>query len=243
MLGGTKALLLGLHFVVPTQTFEPRAEDVHADVCNAVLGAISGLIRALCPRPLLVRQPLVDFTALHWLRAALPEDVWQRATVRYWRGDTPELDLFGYHGQEPTGVLHLDGKCAVWVDHPSQPSPPQAVKPAPPDRSERTAILFRLDGEDHSETEERLMLWRQQVGERTVAIPAPLVHPDVPERHGNSMDCHMHAPEGAVVLWHLWRTTPFEQWPPAWVEAVGGARPHVPAWPPGLPDADEFNQV
>lgn len=221
---------LGLQFVVPEGTYEPVPGDVDIDLCNAVLGSISGLIRAVCPREKLMRQPLTELQLLHWLRDTLPAECWARSGARFWTGKAPDLDLFGYHAGSADGWVELDGDQVAW------PGKTGRCEGLPPTRSSRVAVLFRMDGEDHSETPEALPLWHQPVGPRTVVIPAPLLDPALTVGEATDQDCHVHAPEGAVLLWHLWRHLPPEQWPAAWHDALRQARPHVARWPEGLPE-------
>ena len=221
---------LGLQFLVPPGAYTPQAGDIDADVCNAVLGSISGLSRAMCPREKLVRQPLTTLSPLTWLRTRLPDEAWARSGCRFWQGAAPELDLFGYHSHAPTGWLELEGPRVRWSS-----GSWESVEPHAPKRSEREAVLFRMEGEEHSETAEHLPLWRQPLGSHTMAIPAPLVDEEVPEGPGLATDRHVHPPEGAVILWHLWTTLPVESWPRAWGKALFDAQAHVPSWPEHLP--------
>jgi len=233
LLSGLQQTLLAIPFRLDTSEWEARPNDVDADVCNAVLGSISGLIRALAPTELLVRQNLSDPRALAWFRNQLDPATWSRSTVRYWRGEAPELNLFGFHDQREDGLLHLD-TTATWVDG-DQVAAPVELNVSPPAHQTRTAILFRMHGEESEEAEELLPLWLQPLAGRTVAIPAPLAD-DLDERTtADPTLCHVHAPEGALILWHLWRQIPPDQWPAAWHSALSAARPTLTRWPDWIP--------
>lgn len=230
-------VVLGLQFMLPASEFVAGPTDVDADLCNAVIGAISGLIRALAPREVLVRQQIEDPAALQWLRQRFDERVWANSSVRQWTGAAPELDLFGYYAQPHDGLLHLEGPTARWVGR-SESAESIPSEPGPPCQSRRTAILFRMSGEEHEEKEEPLPLWLQPVGGQVVAIPAPIasLHETLPSRDPDPDWRHVHAPEGAVVLWHLWQNTPAEAWPSGWKDALRAARPVVPRCPQWLED-------
>lgn len=232
-----ESVVLALQFRMTAQEYEARPEDVDADLCDAVLGSISGLLRALAPREMVVRQVVEDAAALAWFREQLPPEVWARSSVRFWRGSAPELDLFGYHATPADGLLLLDGLGVRFSDSTDSPDE-QLIVPADPTFAERGAVLFRMFGEEHEEAEERLTLWLQPLADRLIAIPAPLAAEQGPTRELDDDLLHVHAPEGAVILWHLWRTIPPEAWPTAWREALSTARPTLSSWPDAIPAVD-----
>ena len=220
-----QSVFLAVQFQVPAAGFVPRPEDVDVDVCNAVLGSVSGLIRALAPREAIVRQVVPSKDALDWFRAALPDDVFERTSVRGWLGSEPDLDLFGYHSQPADGLIRLEGSVVTFWDRPE----PAGLIPEPPTVAERRAVLFRMDGAEHTEAPERLPLWVIQLGGRPVAIPAPLALGRGRERPLDDAITHTHPPEGAAILWHLWRTIPRDEWPESWHTALREARPTLEA--------------
>ena len=129
------------------------------------------------------------------------------------------------------GAEPIDGDRCRWGSGEWRP-----VDAGPVGVGHRTAVIFRMSGEDHSETAESLPLWLQPLGGRTVAIPAPLLA-DPPEPADRSENVHVHAPEGAVILWHLWHAIPKDLWPLAWDESLALAQAHVLHWPHSLPTA------
>lgn len=224
-------ILVALQLRLPAAAFEPRPSDVDLDLCNAVLGSISGVIRALAPRDRMIRQPVADPAALAWFREHLPAEAWERTTVRFWGGATPDLDLFGYHSTAHDGLLRLSEGAVRFTDR----SEPEALAPLEPAWGERRAVLFRMDGEAHEEAPEQLPLWLQALGDRTVAIPAPLTVGQEPQVPLTDALIHVHAPEGAAILWHLFRSFPEDRWPEGWREALLHARVNLEHWPEGIP--------
>lgn len=219
-----RTVFLAVRFRLPADRFEASPADVDADLCNAVLGSISGVIRAVAPAQAIVRQPLGSAEALDWFRAVLPSDVFERTSVRGWVGSAPDLDLFGYHSQPADGLIRLQGSTARYWDGVEGP-----LEAGIPQVAERSAVLFRMDGEEHSEAPERLPLWVHRIGPRSVAIPAPLAIGRGPDRTLDESLVHVHPPEGAAILWHLWRNIPREQWPAEWLVALREARPTLEA--------------
>lgn len=234
VLTGAEGHRAGLQFRLPEDSVNLGTRVVDADVCNAVLGSISGLIRALCPREQMIRQKIGDPAALAWLMDHIPEPLWSTTVVRYWEGKEPELDLFGYHASPPKGLLWLHNDRCRWDDGEWIEAGPGEVGVG-----HRTAVIFRMSGEEHSETEESLPLWLQPLAQRCLAIPAPLLS-DPPNAQDPTPTVHVHAPEGAVVLWHLWHAISEDQWPIAWIEALKLAAPHVRRWPPSLPTVERL---
>ncbi len=220
--------------------FTPAPEDVDLDACNAVLGSISGVRRALAPPEATVRQVVRSDEVLPWLRRAIPAAAWRRTAFRFWRGAEPELDLFGYHVGPADGACFVDGDRVTFTDLPGEARALQAVEPQV---AERRAVMFRVEGGTAREAPERVPLWVQPVGGRAVAIPAPLAADLARAATPSDAWLHTHPPEGAALLWHLWRAIPVDRWPAAWREAVRGARAHLPAWPHGLPDPDRPGSV
>lgn len=200
--------------------FEPRPEDVNADLWDAVFGGLSGLIRALAPRDRMARQVLDDPRGLAWMRAAVPGGSWNRTGLRVWKGAAPEIDLFGYHSGDPTGFLTLDeGEFTLWDGESATHFPIGELSMA---RSQRPITLFRMWGEDSEEREELVPLLLVDLGPHTVAIPAPTAGQTGDFRELDPELLHMHAPEGAALVWHLLRHRDRTSWPVAleeWVQA------------------------
>ncbi len=214
----TTGVQLALQFRI--RDFEPRPEDVNADLWDAVFGGVSGLIRTLSPRERLVRQVFEDGRGLAWLRAAVPAGAWDRTGLRVWEGATPEIDLFGYHATAPTGFLTLEAdQIEFWDGEEAKRHPLGELVIA---RSQRQITLFRMWGEDSEEREEDVPLLLVGVGPFTAAIPAPTAGQTGEYRELHPELLHMHAPEGAALVWHLLRNRDRAAWPPQlheWVQA------------------------
>ncbi len=224
--------LLTLQFRMPPNQYTPHPRAVDGDLANGFLGAIAGVVRALAPRDVILRQVIDDPRPLAWLYLHLPAEAWQRVTVRVWQGAEPELDLFGYYSDMHDGLLTLDERGATWsFESGSATAPIGAFDVA---SSMRTAVFFQMDGGEHSENAEELPLMLQAIGGRTLAIPAPLSAEIAPVPPHSDL-LHVHAPEGAVILWWLWSSIPQENWPDAWTEGLREARVTVESWPSALP--------
>jgi len=213
-----RAVQLAIQFRV--REFEPRPEDVNADLWDAVFGGLSGLIRTLSPRETLIRQVFEDGRGLAWLRAAVPAGAWDRTGLRVWQGEAPEIDLFGYHAEDPTGLITLDGDSVAFWN--GEETTQHAIGPLVMARSSRQITLFRMWGEDSEERDEDVPMLLVDLGPLTAAIPAPTAGQtgELRELHADLL--HMHAPEGAALVWHLLRDRDRDTWPAAleeWVQA------------------------
>ena len=224
--------LITLQFRLPPNKFTPHPTAIDGDLCNGFLGAIAGMVRALAPREVILRQIIEDPRPLAWFYLNLPPDCWRRSTVRVWRGEQPDLDLFGYHSQPHDGLVTLDERgITLQIDGETTTTPVGAHDVG---SSMRTAVLFQMDGEKHAENEEQLPLMLQKLGGNTIAIPAPL-SAEIAFIDANATFLHVHAPEGAVILWWLWTSIRREDWPEAWVLGLRDARVLVDKWPTALP--------
>lgn len=221
-------IVLGVHLRLPVEAFRAHPDDVAVEAANAVLGSIGGLPRAMCPREALVRQPVADPRVLDWFRA-LPDAARSRRAVRFWRGRSPPLDLFAYHSGPPDGLLVLDGPRAS-VGPGAEPRPLDA---GPPEAGSRALVAFRRPGDAGPGSDRTVPLWIQPAAGARFAIPAPLAD-GLPAVEADDTLLHLHAGDGATLLWHLWRNTPVERWPDAWNEALTAARPTLEVWPEGL---------
>jgi len=218
VLASTAEVRLAIQFRI--SDFTPRPEDVNAELWDAVFGGVSGLIRTLAPKERLVRQTIADGRGLVWLREALPAEVWRTTSARVWRGCTPRLDLFGYHDEAPTGLLTLGEETVSLVTEAASHQHPLGTLVMA--RSERTITLFRMWGEESEEADEEVPLLLVDVGPLTVAIPTPSAGQAGEFRPLSDDLLHMHAPEGAALVWHLLRDLDRDSWPDAldeWVTA------------------------
>jgi hypothetical protein len=214
--------------------FEPQRWDIDADTTDAVLGGYGGMVRALAPQQSVCRQVVRDTRGqlVQWLREQLPPEVWERTSLRLWRGEAPDLDLFGYHTGEP------DAWCVLEADRIRVTRDGGEVLEARLSQSdcwtsERQAVLFRPGG-DRALDPQLIPLLVVATEDFQLAIPAPIVGASAPAKPATSDFFHAHVPDGAAALWHLWQRIDAVEWPALLRQAVLDSRVATGGLPPSL---------
>lgn len=223
VLAGPDGVLLAVQ-LDEVSNFEPRRWDVDADTTDAVLGGYGGMVRALAPQEAVCRQVVRDSEGqlIQWLREQLPPGAWERTSLRLWRGESPDLDLFGYHTGEPDAWCILDGEHIRVVMGPGEELE-RSLSQCGCWTSERQAVLFRPGA--RGELDPQLIpLLVLAVDGFHLAIPAPIVGASEASRPARSDFFHAHVPDGAAALWHMWQVLEGERWPALLRQAVLDSR-------------------
>lgn len=208
-------VLTALRFTVePGVTTRPH--DVSVDAMDGLIGGYGGLLPGLAPAGVRVRQTFDDPANqfVQHLREALPAPAWQRTAVRVWRGEAPELDLFGLHATPPDGLLILEEDTWTLELH-GEPARSGVIGLLRVTRAVRTAKLIHHNNANTATVQQMelpLMLLELDEG-ITVAVPAPVAELSGKPTPLNPDLLHCHVPEGGAVLWHILVRWPRSAWP------------------------------
>ena len=170
-----------------------------------LLGGQAGVLRSVAPFDRTARQGFADPTLLRRIRAAVPRSAWDRTGLRVWRGAAPPLSPFGFHLQDPTGWLVLDGRSWELRGSDGTVRRGELASVALVSVVRHTVLLVR--NEDGEATDELTAIPTLGIGldpDLWIRFPAPGVAPP-PPRAPREDDLHTHAAEGAALVWHLKR--------------------------------------
>lgn len=201
---GSDGPLLALSTRVPRDGFTPAPGDLDVDAMDRLLGGLAGLVRSLAPTDRAGRQIVRDARPLEWYREVLPEEVRSRTAIRLWQGAAPALDRFGHLVGEPDAMLFLEGQRGRL--RASAGESDLRLRVSGVSRAQREVSLFTIvDGRPTEVVHDLPLLVIGIEGLGSVALPAPLVDPDLPECSLDEQAWHLHGPEGALLLSHLLR--------------------------------------
>jgi hypothetical protein len=190
---------------------DPAWGDLDLEAADALLGGQGGVVRSVAPFELVARQRFEDPRALPLLRERLPADCWKKTGLRLWQGQEPALDAFGYHVDEPTGWLVLEGSHFELR------------------KFGTTEVLFRGDIDSievfgatrkvsivmgvAGPVDTEVPLLGLRLGGLRIWFPAPTAGPRAPAASLEPDHHHTHPPEGAALLGHVMAVLPRERWP------------------------------
>jgi hypothetical protein len=229
----------GVHFAVQLDevlNFEPQPWDIDADTTDAVLGGYGGMVRALAPQEAVCRQIVRDRDGrlVTWLRERLQPEAWRRTGLRVWRGEAPDLDLFGYHIGEPDGWCVIEGQ-EIRVSTGGGEVISAKLSPSRCWTSERQAVLFQPGGEGELDPQLIPLLILDFEGLQ-LAVPAPIVGANESAKPAQRDFLHVHVPDGAAALWHTWMEIEAERWPALLLQGVLDSRVATGELPAALAD-------
>lgn len=216
LLASERGPLFALRFLL-LRDAAPEPGDVDLDAADALLGGQGGVIRSVAPVERVARQRFEDPRGLVYLRSRLPPEVWKRTGLRLWTGLAPALDPFGYHADEPSGWLLLEGRrWALHVPGTGEIAQRGNLASLALFSASRTVRMVSLSGPVEAE----VPLLGLDLGGLRVWFPAPQAGPGLPPAELAPTDHHTHPPEGAALLWHLRAELPRERWPETLVGMV-----------------------
>jgi hypothetical protein len=197
---------------------DPAWGDLDLEAADALVGGQGGVVRSVAPFELVARQRFEDPRGLTLLRTRLPAACWRKTGLRLWQGRAPALDAFGYHLDEPTAWLVLEGACWELRKFGTTEvlSRGELELLEVLGASRKVNIVMGVAGP----VETDVPLLGLSLGPLRVWFPAPVAGPMAPAAEIGETDQHTHPPEGAALLWHVLPLLSRERWPPSLLEML-----------------------
>ena len=181
-------------------------QDIPVNMMVALFGGNPALLRGMVKREGIIGQVIRDprGEALNWLREHLREQTGDTQSARVWRGLEPPLDPFGFHANQPDGLMRTGRK--QWT------TPNGFIEIRP----QLCGIAHRsIPGQD-----ELLPVMVIQINDsQSFCFPAPALPgwctTETPLTPGSY---HTHLAEGVALLWAYLRTA--KTLPPELSEAL-----------------------
>ena len=202
-------------FAVQFHLTKPPAlpHGVDVDRADRRLGGQAGVLRSVAPLHQTARQAFTNQSAVQWFVEHLPHEAWERTGLQLWKGEAPPVSAFGFHIQEPSGWLILDGSAwtANLTDGTSMEGLLNQVRAS---TFRRVLHLMRRSEDGPTEAPVEVPYLRLRLADDlSVAFPAPLAAGLAEVVEAEETDFHCHAAEGAALVAHLSRVLPGDRLP------------------------------